>query len=49
MGPGVILEPLANDWSWLDSLAGRLDDDFVRAVNEQPKPQERPSLGKLFD
>lgn len=48
-GPAVILEPLANDWSWLNSLAGRLDDDFVRAVNEQPEPQERPALDKLFD
>ena len=48
-GLAVILEPLANDWSWLDSLAGRLDDDFVRAVNEQPEPQERPALDKLFD
>ena len=34
---------------WLDSLAGRLDDDFVRAVNEQPEPQERAALDKLFD
>jgi hypothetical protein len=44
----VILEPLAEDWSWLDLLAGQVDNDFVRAVNEQPIPQERPALDKLF-
>lgn len=47
-GAAVILEPLAEDWSWLDSLSGQLDDDFVRAVNEQPVPQERPALDELF-
>jgi antitoxin VapB len=47
-GASVVLEPIAEDWSWLDSLVGRLDDDFVRAVNEQPGPQERPALDKLF-
>ena len=40
-GAAGILKPLAEDWGWLDSLVGRLDDDFVRAVNEQPVPQER--------
>jgi antitoxin VapB len=48
-GAAVILEPVAKDWSWLDSLAGHLDEDFIRAVREQPPPQERPSLAKLFD
>jgi antitoxin VapB len=47
-GNAVILEPVAEDWSWLDDLAGQLDRDFVHAVNEQPGPQERPALGKLF-
>ncbi len=47
-GSAVILEPLAEDWSWLDALAGRLDDDFVEAVNEQPAPEERPGLDELF-
>ena len=45
-GNAVILEPLADDWSWLDTVAGRLDDDFVRAVEEQP--QDRPALDELF-
>jgi antitoxin VapB len=47
-GAAVVLEPVAEDWNWLDALAGRLDDDFVEAVNEQPQPQERPALDKLF-
>jgi antitoxin VapB len=47
-GAAVILEPIAEDWGWLDSLVGPLDDDFVQAVNEPPGPQERPALDKLF-
>jgi antitoxin VapB len=47
-GAAVILEPVAEDWGWLDAIAAELDDDFVRAVNEQPQHQERPALDKLF-
>lgn len=47
-GNAVVLEPIAEDWSWLDSLAGQLDNDFVQGVGEQPGPQERPALDKLF-
>jgi antitoxin VapB len=47
-GSAVILEPLADDWSWLDKLAGELDDDFGRAAGEQPEPQERPALDEIF-
>lgn len=47
-GNAVILEAVADDWSWLDSLAGQLDDDFVRAVNERLSPQKRPALDKFF-
>jgi antitoxin VapB len=47
-GNAVILEPLADDWSWLDALAGPLDDDFVRAVAERPRSQERPALDEIF-
>ncbi len=47
-GKAVILEPLAEDWSWLDALAGQLDADFIAAAGEQPAPQERPELDKLF-
>ena len=47
-GTAVILEPVADDWSWLDAIASKLDDDFVQAVNEQPQGQERPALDELF-
>lgn len=47
-GSAVILEPVAQDWRWLDALAGRLDEDFVEAAEEQPEPQARPALDKLF-
>jgi antitoxin VapB len=47
-GSSVILEPIAEDWNWLHAIAGKLDEDFVAATNEQPEPQERPALEKLF-
>lgn len=47
-GNTVILEPVASDWCWLDAIAGKLDDDFVQAANEQPEPQVRPELDRLF-
>ncbi|MEP6567055.1 MAG: type II toxin-antitoxin system VapB family antitoxin [Mesorhizobium sp.] len=31
-GRTVILEPLAQEWAWLDRVVGPLDDDFVEAV-----------------
>jgi len=48
-GNAVILEPITDDWGWLDRLAGQLDDDFTRAVNEAPPQQQRPALDELFD
>jgi antitoxin VapB len=47
-GSAVVLEPLTADWAWLDSLVGKLDEDFVQAMNEHPDEQERPALEKLF-
>jgi len=47
-GSAVILEPMAEDWGWLDAIAGKLDDDFVLAVGERPQEQERPALDELF-
>jgi len=35
-GSAVILEPVPEDWAWLDSIAGKLDEDFVKAVEEDP-------------
>ena len=47
-GTTVILEPVAEDWAWLDAIAGKIDSDFAVAVREKPKEQERPQLEKLF-
>ena len=47
-GNAVILEPVADDWGWLDAIAGQLDHDFVEAVKERPEHQERPELDELF-
>lgn len=47
-GSAVILEPVTEDWEWLDSLVGKLDQDFVEAANEQPEQQQRPALDRLF-
>jgi antitoxin VapB len=47
-GNTIILEPLAEDWAWLDRLCGKLDQDFINAANEQPLPQERTELDEFF-
>jgi antitoxin VapB len=47
-GNSVILEPIAEDWQWLNDIAGELDADFVNAVSEKPEQQRRPGLKKLF-
>jgi antitoxin VapB len=33
-GSAVILEPLNDNWAWLDAISGSLDEDFVRATSE---------------
>jgi antitoxin VapB len=47
-GSAVILEPIAEDWGWLDAIADQLDDDFVRATEEEPPAQQRPALDEVF-
>ena len=47
-GNAVILEPIAEDWTWLDTIAGSLDEDFAQAVNERAEQQLRPALDELF-
>ncbi len=47
-GKEIILEPVPDTWSWLDAIAGTLDEDFVEAVQEQPQATERPEIEKLF-
>ena len=43
-GNSVILEPIANDWLWLDQVVGALDDDFIQAATERLPQQIRPDL-----
>jgi antitoxin VapB len=47
-GSAVILEPVADDWSWLDAIVGQLDDDVAQSVNEPSPQQERPGLDDVF-
>ena len=47
-GKGIVLEPLPENWNWLDAIAGQLDEDFINAVQEQPPAMEPPDLQKLF-
>ena len=49
-GKKIILEPISNDWAWLDAWHkkyGKLDDDFIRATEEELPMQERPELDDL--
>ncbi len=48
-GAQVILEPISDDWAWLEKLPGELDEDFVAAVLEQPPQQERPEVDEFFN
>lgn len=47
-GNAVILEPVTEDWTWLDAVVGKLDEDFLSGAREQPGQQARPALGRLF-
>ena len=47
-GSQIILEPVAEDWDWLDEVRGALDDDAALAANENQEQQERPELDALF-
>lgn len=38
-GNAVILEPVAQDWSWLDLVTGPVDADFEAACSESGDPQ----------
>ena len=54
-GAGVLLEPIASDWEWLDEIAGRkssisyqFSGDFFAEGREQPELPTRPGLGGAF-
>ena len=42
-GRAVILEPIADGWTWLDKLRP-FEGDFIEAANEQPPEQKREEL-----
>jgi antitoxin VapB len=48
-GHSIILEPIAQDWAWLDEVAGPLDKDFVDSTTEHVDEQSRPTLDTLFE
>lgn len=43
-GQAIILEPIPQDWRWLDALVEPLDKDFTEAATEQSAVQERADL-----
>lgn len=43
-GNAVILEPIVQDWRWLDAITGPLDEDFAAAATEKQADQDRPDL-----
>lgn len=46
-GNAVVLEPITDDWHWLDSLIGPVDQDFGDATEEEGPEQNR--LGLLLE
>ena len=47
-GNALILEPVADSWSWLETLQGQFDADASSAALEVVAPQARAKLDKLF-
>ncbi len=47
-GNAVVLEPVVDDWAWLEAIRDKFDQDFIEAVNSQAEQQERPELDELF-
>jgi len=35
------MQPIPQDWIWLDALSGPIDEDLVRAAEDQPATQFR--------
>ena len=47
MANAVILEPLPEDWAWLNSITRPLDEDFLEAVAERPRRSISASTGRF--
>jgi antitoxin VapB len=43
-GNAVILEPIPDDWHWLERVTGPVDKDFADAVEEKATASEKPEL-----
>ena len=43
-GQALPVEPVPKGWSWLDSISGELDHDFMTAAETEMPEQERPGL-----
>jgi antitoxin VapB len=43
-GSAIVLEPITQDWRWLDAITGPVDQDFIDATEEQSPEQDRPGL-----
>jgi antitoxin VapB len=48
-GRAVVLEPVADDWAWLEKVIGPVDEDFIEAALEEPAQQDRPDLDDVFE
>jgi antitoxin VapB len=46
-GNNLILEPVRDDWDWLDAIVGDVDPDFEAAALDRTGDQARPSLDDL--
>jgi len=45
-GNAVILEPISDDWEWLDALPDTVDDDFVANATESRFSKLRGRAGE---
>ena len=46
-GAALVLEPVANDWDWLEDVMGDLDPEFAAAALEPVDEQHRPDLDEF--
>ena len=47
-GTALVIEPIADDWRWLDAIAGRFSSDFLVEGRNQPPLEPRPELDRAF-
>jgi antitoxin VapB len=49
-GRAVVLEPVEDEWAWLEKVVGPLDEDFARAALDRPAipAPDRPGLDEIF-